>query len=100
MDAKQLGALGDSLTPRSFGGPSNDKEPVNTGKKLSKEHRERIAAAGRRRWARVDPERRKEIGASMRAAVKKKRQLTGSLKGRGAAAIPSWVEPEFDEMGF
>lgn len=78
--------------------PSNDKEPVNTRRTISDEHRAKIAAGNRRRWAKIAPERRKEMTAALCVAARKKRQLKGALRGPSAAAIPSWVDPDFDEL--
>lgn len=70
MDAKQLGALDDSLAPRPPSTPSNDKEPVRPWRPLTDEHRAKIAAARRRQ---VRPQR---IGGH----------------------VASWVlDPDFDE---
>lgn len=97
MDAKQLGAL----TPRSFGGPSNDKEPVNTGKKFSKEHREKLSAARRRFWNVVDEERRREHGAKSYAARRKSQQLKGNFRAPGSDCAGSvGVDSDFDEMEY
>lgn len=61
-----------ALTPRSFGGPFNDKEPIRPWRPLTDEHRAKISAA-------------------------RKRQCRPQRVG---GPVASWVlDEDFDEMG-
>jgi hypothetical protein len=67
--------------------------------KFTKEHRQKLGAARAKAWARMSPEERQAAIDKRSAAAKRNTQIRLIKAGamRGSMAIPSFIDPDFDE---